>query len=215
MQQRQNADPQRHHQQQGLAFRHFKSTHDADIAKHSKMIQNFNFAKLFKRRMSRLSSHLLVSNAYVNMKRKVNANARPLFLSTATHRSQKLVTFTDTAVSQVHEIPPKPKRTRHVEKRSRTVPIPPPHAQEEQAQIQSLEQRISLTSIEDLQKNSKLKPQFDSTKNLNQKEKDDLSKVRVMARHGTALRETETCRAASRSIITKVVGLIIDSISLL
>ena len=37
----------------------------------------------------------------------------------------------------------------------------------------------------------------------------------VMARHGTALRETETCRAASRSIITKVVGLIIDSISLL
>ena len=139
-----------------------------------------------------------MSNAYVNMKRKVNANARPLFLSTATHRSQKLVTFTDTAVSQVHEIPPKPKRTRHVEKRSRTVPIPPPHAQEEQAQIQSLEQRISLTSIEDLQKNSKLKPpQFDSTKNLNQKEKDDLSKVWVMARHGTALRCAVRSRAAS------------------
>ena len=127
--------------------------------------------------MSRLSSHLLVSNAYVNMKRKVNANARPLlFLSTA-HRSQKLVTFTDT-VSQVHEIPPKPKRTRHVEKRSRTVPIPPPHAKnEEQAQIQSLEQRISLTSLEDLQKKSQPTLQFDSTKNLNQKEKDDLSKV--------------------------------------
>ena len=111
-------------------------------------------------------------SAYVNMKRKVNANARPLSFSTTSHRSQKLVTFTDT--SQVHEIPPKPKRTRHVEKRSRTVPIPPKN---EQAQVQTLEQRISLTSLEDLQQKPQSVPQFDSTKNLNQKEKDDLTQV--------------------------------------
>ena len=88
------------------------------------------------------------------------------------------MTFTDT--SQIHEIPPKPKRTRNVEKRSRTVPIPPPSSKSEhQAQVHQLEQRISLTSIEDLQKsNGSTTPIFDSTKNLNPKEKDDLKKVR-------------------------------------
>ena len=128
------------------------------------------------------ASHFLSVKCFTayeyTQKGKVNIlNARPL-QNFSNQRSQKLVTFTDT--SQIHEIPPKPKRTRNVEKRSRTVPIPPPASKSEhQAQVHQLEQRISLTSIEDLQKsNGSSTPVFDSTKNLNPKEKDDLKKVR-------------------------------------
>ena len=87
------------------------------------------------------------------------------------------VKFTDQ--SQIHEIPPKPKRTKVVEKRSRSAPSldilkKPEKSESEKAKAETLEQsqRASVTSVEDLKK-----PSFDTTKNLNEKEKDDLNQV--------------------------------------
>lgn len=94
----------------------------------------------------------------------------------STGSCKRLVKFS-TEESQVHEIPPKPKRTPKVEKRSKSANLEELKRQqkssvESQAVAESVElgQRVSMTSMEDLKK-------FDTTANLNKKEKDDLNKV--------------------------------------
>ena len=83
-----------------------------------------------------------------------------------------------TEESQIHEIPPKPKRTKPVEKRSRSAPnledLKNPKQSTSEVKIVAVEQgqRVSMTSLEDLKK-------FDSTKNMNSREKDDLNKVNL------------------------------------
>ena len=107
--------------------------------------------------------------------------ARPPTPIRRTHRQQKWVKFTDE--SQVHEIPPKPKRTRKaVEKRSCSAPNLDelkkqpngkiPSEVQADAVVESVDQgqRVSMTSLEDLKK-------FDATKNLPPREKADLNQV--------------------------------------
>ena len=84
----------------------------------------------------------------------------------------------------MHEIPPKPKRTRKaVEKRSTSAPnldalkkktsYNATSALDTQVQVETVDQgqRVSMTSLEDLKK-------FDTTKNLNSREKADLNQVK-------------------------------------
>ena len=84
----------------------------------------------------------------------------------------------------MHEIPPKPKRTRKaVEKRSTSAPnldalkkktsYSATSALDTQVQVETVDQgqRVSMTSLEDLKK-------FDTTKNLNSREKADLNQVK-------------------------------------
>ena len=95
--------------------------------------------------------------------------------------TKKLVKFTDH--SQIHEIPPKPKRTKPVEKRSRSAPnlddlkkSSSGKTTSEVKIVQAVEQgqRVSMTSLEDLKKYDST----DNTKKLNTREKDDLNKVK-------------------------------------
>ena len=99
----------------------------------------------------------------------------------------------------MHEIPPKPKRTRKaVEKRSTSAPnldalkkktsySATSSALDTQVQVETVDQgqRVSMTSLEDLKK-------FDTTKNLNSREKADLNQVKSFINvESSALQKTE------------------------
>lgn len=87
---------------------------------------------------------------------------KKLEITDLTKKNQKLVTF----APQSPEIPPKPKRAKAVEKRSKSAPNLEDLKKPTEIQTVELGQRASMTSIEDFQ-----------NKMLNQKEKDDLDQV--------------------------------------